>query len=57
MEDRPNDLFFGVLAAPGAVYGFDDRWALELEVGYAYIPVGKLVEHELTAGIGPVLAF
>jgi hypothetical protein len=57
VEDRPNDLSFGVLAALGAVYWFDDRWGLELEVGYAYIPVGEVVEHELTTGLGPVLAF
>ena len=57
VEHRPNELSFGVLAALGAVYRFDDRWAIELEAGYAHIPIGEVVEHELTTGLGPVLAF
>jgi hypothetical protein len=57
IEGRNKDLSFGIVATTGCAFWVSRRWGLEVEAGYAFIPVGHVVNHEITAGFGPLLAF
>ena len=38
-------------------YALTDRWSLDLEFDYAYIPTEDIVEHELSAVLSGVFHF
>jgi hypothetical protein len=57
VEGRKNDLSFGIAAAAGVSFWIARQWALEIAAGYAWVPVGHVVNHEVSAVIGPVFAF
>jgi hypothetical protein len=57
IEGRANDLSFGIVATGGCAFWVARRWGLEIEGGYGFIPVGHVVNHEITAALGPLFAF
>ena len=56
-EGVKNDVSFGIASLLGIAYWLHERWAIELESSYAYIPIGVIVEHEPSVSLGPVFAF
>lgn len=56
-EGRRYEPTLGVITSAGGVFWIAERWALELEVAYAYLPVSRSVRHEVSAAFGPVFAF
>lgn len=57
IEGRPFDISFGVATVAGLAIWIAPRWAIELEGGYSWIPVGTVVAHEINGALGPVFAF
>jgi hypothetical protein len=56
-EGEKNKMSLGVGAVIGGCHYFTDRWSLDLELGYAYIPTEDIVEHELSAVLSGVFHF
>ena len=56
-EGERNLMSFGVGAVIGGAYYFTERWSLDLEIGYAYIPTDDIVTHEISAALGPLFHF
>jgi hypothetical protein len=56
-EGERNVLSLGVGAVLGGAYFFNARWSLDLEAGYAYVPTGDIVTHEVTGELTAVYHF
>jgi hypothetical protein len=56
-EGEKNLMSFGVGAVIGGAYYFAERWSLDLEIGYAYIPTDDIVTHEVSVALGPLFHF
>ena len=56
-EGEKNLMSFGIGAVIGGAYYFTERWSLDLEIGYAYIPTDDIVTHEISAALSGVYHF
>ncbi|MGB0678182.1 MAG: hypothetical protein ACPGUV_00805 [Polyangiales bacterium] len=51
-EGKGLEFSAGPAALVGAAYLLSERWALELELGYAYVPGSDIVAHEISEALG-----
>lgn len=57
IEGTRNDLSFGLATTAGVQVRLSERVRIEAEAGYGWIPVGDVTKHEVSAALGPALAF
>ena len=56
-EGQKNVMSLGVGAVTGGSYFVTERWSLDLELGYSFVPTDDVVTHEVAAALGGIYHF